>query len=172
MFPSMSDEISNCRTISGSEKFDLNINYILCLYYISMYVLFFGCRVEMYRFFSTIFDDVYVAGDAGYVSDSDVCRRRGQLDSGYLSEGGAGRFKAEDGYRSEGGSEYYSRKLEQRLAYERERAEAEQQHRRFLEGKGKHQPLPQVLGAVDTNQVYKVVGARRNVSKADSGTLY
>ena len=133
-----------------------------------MYVLFFDCKcVDMS---STIFDNV--AGDAGYVSDSDVCRRRGHLDSGYLSEGGAGRFKAEDGYRSEGGSEYYSRKLEQRLAYERERAEAEQQHRRFLEGKGKHQPLPQVLGAVDTNQVYKVVGARRNVSKADSGTLY
>ena len=142
----------------------------------------------------SIYNAWYILGDAGYVSDSDVCRRRANLDSGYISEGGAdyflrGRAKAEDGYRSEGGAEFYSRKVEQRLAYERERAQAEQQHRRFLEGKGagklpegraagkggegrcvgKHQPLPQVLGAGDSNQVYKVVGGRRNVAKADSG---
>jgi len=121
-------------------------------------------------------------GDPGYVSDSDVGRRRGKPDSGYISEGGAdyltrGRGKVEDGYASEGGAEIYAKRFEQRAAYERQREEAELRHKQYLEMAGsKHQPLPQVLGrqgAAQWNQgpeqVYKVVGGRRNVQKSDSG---
>jgi hypothetical protein len=112
------------------------------------------------------------------------------MDSGYISEGGAGdpylgrgRGRgAEDGYTSEGGLEAYSRKMEQRLAYERQREEAESQHRKYLEltgrksprtaAKQEHRPLPAVLGRQgEVPAVYKVVGGRRNVQKADSGEL-
>ena len=118
------------------------------------------------------------------MSDSDVCRRRGgKPDSGYISEGeyltrGRAASKAEDGYASEGGADIYAKRFEQRAAYERQREEAEQRHRQYLElAAGKHQPLPQVLGrqagpggwSQGPEQVYKVVGARRNVQKSDSG---
>ena len=83
----------------------------------------------------------------------------------------------EDGYASEGGAEIYAKRFEQRAAYERQREEAELRHKQYLEMAGsKHQPLPQVLGrqgAAQWNQgpeqVYKVVGGRRNVQKSDSG---
>ncbi len=115
------------------------------------------------------------------------------MDSGYISEGagehylGRGRSRAADdgGYTSEGGLEAYSRKMEQRLAYERQREEAESQHRKYLELAGRqspraalkqeppeHRPLPAVLGRQgEVPAVYKVVGGRRNVQKADSGKL-
>ena len=146
----------------------------------------------MYQFIIQLSISFLFSGDAGYVSDSDVCRRRGNLDSGYISEGGAdyflraGRTKPEDGYASEGGAEFYSKKAEQRMAYERQRKEAEEQHKRYLQLSGKagtpsaarqgHQPLPQVLGrqggpSPSPPGPYKVVGGRRNVQKADSGAF-
>ena len=119
------------------------------------------------------------------MSDSDVSRRRGHMDSGYISEGGVeiylrGRGKAEDGYASEGGAEFYHKKIEQRMAYERQREDAEKRYLEQASRSGKHQPLPQVLGRQGAQQggeytlgraeqVYKVVGGRRNVEKADLG---
>jgi hypothetical protein len=122
---------------------------------------------------------------------------RAKMDSGYISEGagelclgrgGRANGRTEDGYVSEGGLEAYSRKMEQRMAYERQREEAESQHRKYLEMAGRtptstraanktepqqqHRPLPAVLGRQgEVPAVYKVVGGRRNVQKADSGEL-
>ena len=113
--------------------------------------------------------------DSGYISEGG-----GDL---YLGRGGRGGGRAEDGYTSEGGLEAYSRKMEQRCAYERQREEAESQHRKYLEQVGRkspraagksaqHRPLPAVLGRQgEVPAVYKVVGGRRNVQKADSGEL-
>ena len=121
------------------------------------------------------------------MSDSDVIRNRNKIDSGYVSEGGteflrgrAGRNKSEDGYTSEGGIDFYSRKVEQRLAYEKQRAEAESQHKLYLEltGKNGYRGMGAATEsgtrgvAAPTQQVYKVVGARRNVPKSDSGNLF
>ena len=110
------------------------------------------------------------------------------MDSGYISEGGVdtylrGRNKAEDGYASEGGAEFYNKKIEQRMAYERQREDAEKAYLEMAGRSGKHKPLPQVLGRQGSvhggdqgfgqvEQVYKVVGGRRNVEKADSGKIY
>ena len=118
-----------------------------------------------------------IPGDAGYVSDSDVIRNRSKIDSGYVSEGGADflrrgvRSKTEDGYTSEGGADFYSRRAEQRLAYEKQRAEAESQHKLYLEltGKGGSDAAVAEVNGRSTEQVYKVVGGRRNVPKSDSG---
>lgn len=113
------------------------------------------------------------------MSDSDVIRNRNKIDSGYVSEGGAeflrrgARNKSEDGYTSEGGADFYSRRVEQRLAYEKQRAEAESQHKLYLELTGKADGVdrmaPQAVNGRGPEQVYKVVGARRNVPKSDSG---
>ena len=124
------------------------------------------------------------------MSDSDVIRNRNKIDSGYVSEGGAeflhrggvgrngsrGNKTAEltDGYTSEGGADFYSRRVEQRLAYEKQRAEAETQHKLYLElsGKAAADDCDSVTGvAGGASQVYKVVGGRRNVPKSDSGML-
>ena len=80
--------------------------------------------------------------ESGYLSDPRILGGGGaKKDSGYISEGGAGEHYlgrgcgrgTMDGYTSEGGLEAYSRKMEQRLAYERQREEAETQHRKYLE---------------------------------------
>eukprot|EP00090_Calanus_glacialis_P010676 TRINITY_DN19122_c0_g1_i1.p1 TRINITY_DN19122_c0_g1~~TRINITY_DN19122_c0_g1_i1.p1 ORF type:complete len:1943 (-),score=331.98 TRINITY_DN19122_c0_g1_i1:185-6013(-) len=132
---------------------------------------------------------------SGYLSDSNICRARANVNTGYISEGGAdfntrGQCHVDDGYTSEGGAQLYNRKAQQRLAYEQQRSAAEAEHKKYLEMSGKlppgsqhqgdqrngrhstppHQPLPQVLSRQGENKpTYKVVGGRKNVKKADSG---
>jgi len=132
---------------------------------------------------------------SGYLTDGEISRARANIHTGYISEGGAdnsmrGLRNIDDGYNSEGGAQFYNRKAQQRLAYEKQRAAAEAEHRKYLEISGKvpqnsphgrdqrnerysstpHQPLPQVLSRQgDTKPTYKLMGGRKNVKKADSG---
>ena len=81
------------------------------------------------------------------------------LDNGYLSDGDAAFHRTgnavnggDDGYLSEGGASFYARKIQSRIALEKQKT-AEEQRRKFSEpAKGGARPLPglpDVLGGKD-----------------------
>ena len=88
----------------------------------------------------------------------------------------------DDGYLSEGGASFYARKIQTRIALEKQKA-AEEQARKFEEvydrAKLSTRPLPglpDVLGndgkmngsgAGDSSPIYRVVGGRKNVQKSE-----
>lgn len=72
----------------------------------------------------------------------------------------------DDGYLSEGGASFYAKKIQNRIALEKQK-EVEEQNRK-LSG------LPDFLGgssAADkmNNQIYRVVGGRKHVQKSEMG---
>ena len=58
------------------------------------------------------------------------------------------------------------------MAYEEQRARAEAEHRKYLEMSGKMGPNSS-MGKLPSNNkpTYKLMGARKNVKKSDSGKL-
>ena len=82
-------------------------------------------------------------------------------DAGYLSDGDAAFHKTrtapdhaqntEDGYMSEGGASFYARKIQSRIALEKQRT-AEEQRAKFSSGSGRPLPgLPDTLGGNKMN---------------------
>ena len=84
----------------------------------------------------------------------------------------------DDGYLSEGGASFYARKIQSRIALEKQKT-AEEQARKFEEvydrAKRPLPGLPDVLGnetkmngSGDSNPIYRVVGGRKHVQKSEA----
>ncbi len=87
----------------------------------------------------------------------------------------------DDGYLSEGGASFYARKIQTRIALEKQKT-AEEQRKKLEEVYDKavtRRPLPglpDVLGgpagdkmATGSGQIYRVVGGRKHVAKSEAG---
>lgn len=96
----------------------------------------------------------------------------------------------DDGYLSEGGASFYARKIQSRIALEKQKT-VEEQNKKLEEVYGKaaaRRPLPglpDILGAGDqsnkmraaaagggaaeTGQIYRVVGGRKHIQKSEAG---
>ena len=98
---------------------------------------------------------------SGYMSDGDLVRRHhGHAQNGQESTYG------DTGYISDN---HYDRRA-QRMAYEEQRARAEQEHRKYLEMSGKIGPGQQSVA--NNKPTYKLMqGSRKHVKKSDSGKI-
>ena len=80
----------------------------------------------------------------------------------------------DDGYLSEGGASFYAKKIQNRIALEKQKT-VEEQNRKLDEVSKRPLPgLPDVLGAnspekMNNGQIYRVVGGRKHVQKSEAG---
>ena len=123
------------------------------------------------------------------MSDSDAFHFKYSPTSQYLTHSGGSSSKnsppsnssIDDGYLSEGGASFYAKKIQNRIALEKQKT-VEEQNRRLDEVVAKRPlpGLPDVLGGnsptsenakmnVNNGQIYRVVGGRKHIQKSEAG---
>lgn len=124
----------------------------------------------------------------GYTSDSDAFHfkyspgsSQYQGSANNSSSPPCSQSSIDDGYLSEGGASFYAKKIQSRIALEKQK-EVEEQNRKLHDTSGKRPlpGLPDFLGGagqqqqqagdkmISTNQIYRVVGGRKHVQKSET----
>lgn len=107
------------------------------------------------------------------MSDGDAFNLKSNQGGAYQQIQGANsppsQSSIDDGYLSEGGASFYARKIQSRIALEKQKT-VEEQNRKL------RQALPEVLGSnsesmsnQNNSQIYRVVGGRKHVPKSEMG---
>lgn len=116
---------------------------------------------------------IFSGGSDGYMSDGDAFNLKSNQGGAYQQIQGANsppsQSSIDDGYLSEGGASFYARKIQSRIALEKQKT-VEEQNRKL------RQALPEVLGSnsesmsnQNNSQIYRVVGGRKHVPKSEMG---
>ena len=112
----------------------------------------------------------------GYMSDGDAFNHKSLSPSShYQPHSPPSQSSIDDGYLSEGGASFYAKKIQHRIAIEKQKT-VEEQNRKLEEFSSKRPlpGLPDVLGSTSNttdmtqNQIYRVVGGR-NKPKSEAG---
>ncbi len=123
----------------------------------------------------------------GYMSDGDALgiNPGNQLGQNSQKSPPHSNSSVDDGYLSEGGASFYARKIQTRIALEKQKT-AEEQRKKLDEvyDKATRRPLPGLpdvlsggnsdkmqmpTGAGSGGQIYRVVGGRKHVQKSEAG---
>lgn len=119
------------------------------------------------------------------MSDSDAFQLKCKSPTGYASANSPpSQSSIDDGYLSEGGASFYAKRIQNRIALEKQK-EVEEQNRKLDQRSRPLPGLPDFLGSQpsaqaspetapskmnsNASQIYRVVGGRKHVQKSEAG---